>query len=126
MVFKRLFDVLRSYTGDMLEGDGKRDWGKTEWEEYKKYKKTMDDQAADEEWEPNIKPPVAKEKKYFGYLEMEPTKDFTLIKKQYRKMMKKYHPDRYTETDKKRDIAEEITRQLNEAYEYFEDKYEGK
>jgi len=67
---------------------------------------------------------VSKEDEYFSYLEMERTTDFDTIKKQYRKMMKKYHPDKFEGNDKQKKIAEQITRQLNEAYDYFEREYE--
>jgi hypothetical protein len=40
--------------------------------------------------------------------------------------MKQYHPDRFYQDEKKRQIAEEVCRKLNEAYTYFEKKYKMK
>ena len=133
MVFKRLFGVLRSYVGDAMEGDGKSDWGKEEWQVYNEYKKKLereeDDyakrQAEDEKFE-RPSSLLNKEEQYFSYLEMERTEDFDAIKKQYRKMMKKYHPDRFQGNEKQKKIAQQITRQLNEAYDYFERYHEEK
>jgi len=130
MVFKRLFGVLRSYVGDVLESDGKKDWGKEEWKAYREYKEKLEREEA--EWarkKAEEKRPASalnKEAQYYSYLEMEKTEEFDLIKKQYRKMMKKYHPDRFQGDEKQKKIAQQVTRQLNEAFDYFERKYEKK
>ncbi len=63
-----------------------------------------------------------KERQYYKDLEVPFGTPFPEIKKAYRKLIKKYHPDLYQGDKKKLDIAQEITRKINEAYTYFENK----
>lgn len=63
------------------------------------------------------------EKKYYKILELEYGSDFNSIKKSYKKLLKKYHPDLYQNKPKKIKAAQEVTRQINEAYTYFERKF---
>jgi len=45
------------------------------------------------------------------------------IKKAYRELVKKYHPDRYQDNPLK-DLADEKLAEINEAYEYIMENYE--
>ena len=46
------------------------------------------------------------------------------IEKRYRKIIKKYHPDKVAMMgDELQDLAEEKTKEIIEAYEYFKEKY---
>jgi hypothetical protein len=65
----------------------------------------------------------ALEDRYFESLEMNRTDDFNLIKKKYREMVKKYHPDLGTENDRR--IREIKMQEINEAYQYFEGKFDN-
>lgn len=65
----------------------------------------------------------ALERKYYQILELEYGANFDSIKKSYRKMLKKYHPDLFQNQSEKLRSAQEVTRQINEAYTYFERKY---
>lgn len=62
------------------------------------------------------------EKKYYKILEVEYGADFKHIKNSYRKLLKKYHPDMFQNQPEKLKVAQEVTRQINEAYTYFERK----
>lgn len=66
------------------------------------------------------------EARYYAYLELQPGASFEDIRKAYKKLMKQYHPDRFYQDEKKRQIAEEVCRKLNEAYTYFEKKHKVK
>ncbi len=66
---------------------------------------------------------VSKEKKYYDVLELPENSAFEEIKKSYKKLMKKYHPDKFPNDDKKRDAAQNLAQQINEAYSYFEKKF---
>lgn len=66
---------------------------------------------------------VNKEYEYFKVLGIDKTSDFAVIKKQYRKMMKANHPDRFQNDEEKRKKAQGITARLNEAYAYLEKRY---
>ena len=62
------------------------------------------------------------EKKYYKVLELEYGSDFSSIKKAYKKLLKKYHPDLFQNKPEKLKSAQEVARQINEAYTYFERK----
>lgn len=63
------------------------------------------------------------DKKYYKVLELEYGSDFNQIKKAYRRLLKKYHPDLYQTDAEKLKTAQEVTKQINEAYTYFERKF---
>lgn len=54
--------------------------------------------------------------KYYANLETPVGSDRETIKAAWKAQMKKYHPDLHGSDPKKKQIAEELTRQLNEAY----------
>lgn len=60
------------------------------------------------------------EKKYYRILELEYGSDFNSIKKAYKRLLKKYHPDLFQNKPEKLKSAQEVTKQINEAYTYFE------
>lgn len=64
-----------------------------------------------------------KEKEYYSILELEYGSGFEEIKKAYKKMLKKYHPDMYHNKPEKLKAAQKVTEKINEAYTYFERKY---
>ena len=63
------------------------------------------------------------EREYYANLELDYGSSFDDIKKKYRTLLKKYHPDKFHNDDKKRKIAERVVAKLNMAYNYFEEKY---
>ena len=63
------------------------------------------------------------EKRYYEVLELEYGADFDKIKSAYRRLLKKYHPDLFQNRPEKLKTAQEVTRQINEAYTYFERKF---
>ena len=63
------------------------------------------------------------EKKYYKILEVEYGSDFDSIKKSYKKLLKKYHPDFFQSNPEKLKTAQEVTKQINDAYLYFERKF---
>ena len=60
---------------------------------------------------------------YYKILELEYGSDFSSIKKAYKRLLKKYHPDLFQNKPEKLKSAQEVTRQINEAYTYFERKF---
>ena len=54
--------------------------------------------------------------KYYANLEIPVGSDRETIKTAWKTQMKKYHPDLHGNDSKKKQIAEKLTRQLNEAY----------
>jgi DnaJ-domain-containing protein 1 len=60
---------------------------------------------------------------YYANLELKEGADFPEIKAAYKRLVKKYHPDKFHHDEQKRKYAEQVTQKLNEAYRYFEDKF---
>lgn len=57
---------------------------------------------------------------YYANLETPYGADLETVKKAYRKMMKQYHPDKFSGDPEKQKTATEITKRLNEAYQALE------
>ena len=63
------------------------------------------------------------ERQYYKILEVEYGADFSEIKKAYKKLLKKYHPDFFAGSPEKMETAQKLTKKINEAYTYFERKF---
>jgi DnaJ-domain-containing protein 1 len=61
--------------------------------------------------------------KYYANLEIPVGSDRETIKTGWKAQMKKYHPDLHGSDPKKKQIAEELTRQLNEAYRILDSAF---
>ena len=61
---------------------------------------------------------TSEERKHYEALDLKPGASFDEIKDAYKKAMKKYHPDKFSDPDKKK-YAESISRKINVAYDYF-------
>ena len=66
---------------------------------------------------------VSQEQKYYEVLGLSPGADFAEIKKAYRKLSMKYHPDKVGHLGEEfRKVAEEKMKDINVAYDYFSKK----
>ena len=64
------------------------------------------------------------ESKYYAVLGLDPGADMDSIKKAYRQLSMKYHPDKVRHLgDEFRNIAEEKMKELNAAYDFFKKKF---
>jgi hypothetical protein len=54
---------------------------------------------------------------YYAALELPIGADITAVKQAHRRLMKRYHPDRFHSEPDKAETANELTRRLNEAYD---------
>jgi len=61
--------------------------------------------------------------KYYANLEIPVGSDQAIIKNAWKKQLKKYHPDLHCSDPEKKMIAENLTRQLNEAYRILSSEY---
>lgn len=68
-------------------------------------------------------PAVQKEREYYANLEVAYGANFDDIKASYKRLLKKYHPDKFYGDEKKLQIAQDVVKKLNVAYNYFEEKY---
>jgi DnaJ-domain-containing protein 1 len=66
---------------------------------------------------------TVEEKKHADALEIPiGLTDFEVIKNAYKKLMKKYHPDKFSDADKKKH-AENLSMRINVAYDFFKKKF---
>lgn len=71
---------------------------------------------------PKAAPPVDKVAKAYAALELKPGADFAEVKAQYRKLMRKYHPDKHVGSPEKEKAAHELTQKLTDAYRTLEQR----
>lgn len=60
--------------------------------------------------------PAADRKRWYRTLELEPGAEVADVRKAYRRLLKKFHPDRFANDPEKLKVATEVTRQLTEAH----------
>jgi DnaJ-domain-containing protein 1 len=96
-MIKRLFNIARSEFNDLVQKNKSADTSEPEFFEDRQ-----------EEIDPLAK--------YYANLEIPVGSNRETIKTAWKTQMKKYHPDLHGSDPKKKQIAEELTRQLNEAY----------
>jgi DnaJ-domain-containing protein 1 len=60
--------------------------------------------------------PAADRKRWYATLELEQGADLQQVRRAYRRLMKKYHPDRFANDPEKLEVATAVTRKLTEAY----------
>lgn len=136
MVFRRLFNIVRSHIPDI--GSDVPDWEKKSQEfkdAFEHYKKKFEegdigggsyddkdyDAGSDREFR-DMKN-KSRQAEWFEALEMEKTEEWKPIKKQYRKMIMKYHPDKFMNDEKKKATAQKISSKINVAYSELEKIY---
>ena len=62
------------------------------------------------------RPSVVQRAKWFRTLELAPDASQEEIRKAYRRLMRKYHPDRWASDEEKFKAASEVARKITEAY----------
>jgi DnaJ-domain-containing protein 1 len=63
---------------------------------------------------------AARLKKAYAALEVPQGADFETVRKAYRQLMRKYHPDHHTSTPEKQRAANEVAQRLTESYKLLE------
>ena len=63
---------------------------------------------------------------YYSNLEVSPDSSLKDVKAAWKRLIKKYHPDLHSSDPKKREIATELTCELNKAYRAIEEKLKNK
>jgi DnaJ-domain-containing protein 1 len=72
-----------------------------------------------------IDPELEALKKDYANLEVDFQTPFPEVKKSYKRLLTKYHPDRFANNPKKLKIATEISKKINQSYQLIKD-YEKK
>lgn len=73
--------------------------------------------------QPRYEQPKSGEKtlrEYYANLEVEYGADMDTVKESYRRLMRKYHPDRYTNDPRMERLATELSQELTRAYQAIE------
>lgn len=128
-VLKRLWRILeaqRTSTRETLDDNFLRNF--EQWEERLRRKMKLDEDfdASYKNARTNEQPPKpepTRDEKIAGYyanLEIPYGANLETVKKAYRKLMKQYHPDKFSGDPEKQKTATEITKRLNEAYQALE------
>lgn len=113
----------------LLKPDAKWDRRRTDssyseaWAELEEYLRTGEEQsqatddaaAGRRESTGRRERPLAVAQDYHN-LELEPGADFDTVKKAYRRLMRTYHPDRYTHDLERQQLATEISSKLNTSF----------
>jgi DnaJ-domain-containing protein 1 len=60
--------------------------------------------------------PAADRRRWYKDLELEPGADLKTVRRSYRRLLLKYHPDKFQSDPAKLQMATEVTRKLTEAY----------
>lgn len=118
-VFKRLWRILEANAPSRDSDDFRREF--EGWEERLRQKMRADDFRRANEPPPKQEP--ARDEKIAGYyanLEIPYGSDLETVKKAYRNLMKRYHPDNFAGNPEKQKIATEIAKGLNKAYQELE------
>jgi DnaJ-domain-containing protein 1 len=117
MLFDKFRNIIRSR---LLTRD--------QWEvDYSRYLDDLNNETSQDSYQAYTQPEQAgfntREAGYYANLELKEGADFPEIKASYKRLMKKYHPDKFHHDEQKRKYAEQVTQKLNEAFRYFEDKF---
>lgn len=77
----------------------------------------------------NWTPPRSEDEKtirdYYANLEVPFGADKEKVKKSYRRLMRRYHPDRFSEDGEMQELATELSQELTRAYQEVMDHIEG-
>ena len=113
-MIKRIFKIAQAELNDLARKN-------KFFENYVSSDKTINFQEQSE-YKDTFSPsdPLAK---YYANLEIPVGSDQAIIKNAWKKQLKKYHPDLHCSDPEKKMIAENLTRQLNEAYRILSSEY---
>jgi DnaJ-domain-containing protein 1 len=100
-------------------GKGTGDWSHRQ---YQKYRNNTNDQSSSFHDFKQSSAQSVEERKHLETLELKEGATFDEIKASYKSLMKKYHPDKFQDEEKKK-YAESVSMKLNVAYEFFKKKH---
>lgn len=66
----------------------------------------------------------AQREQWFRTLELDPSADYAAVRKSYRRLVAKYHPDRHASNPERYKAATEVSRRITEAYDGLRDHFE--
>lgn len=117
-ILNRLKNIVKSNVGSYFQQKNTPDYSKIN-EEFS-YSEYTNSQNSNQDVNKEIN---YEEAQYYANLELSYGASFEEVKKSYRALLKKYHPDLFAHDPENGQFAEKITLKLNEAYGYFESKH---
>jgi DnaJ-domain-containing protein 1 len=127
---ERLADFLKSLFGDdrgaggdakPAAGGGFRDPDlKDAWDELDDFMRTGTRKAAGSERRP-VDPGLRQD---YANLEVPFGADIETVRRSYKRLMMKYHPDKHAGDPEKQKVALEITKKINESFERIRSRHE--
>lgn len=117
MVLRRIKDIVEAQIGSYLAKEANYNNAFDNWEQRVHHSRQNHHATYESDSELSL------EKQYYANLELAHGASFSQIKQQYRKLMKSYHPDCFADDPQKQQLAQTIAQRMNEAYNYFEDKF---
>ncbi|MCS6988665.1 MAG: J domain-containing protein [Chloroherpetonaceae bacterium] len=122
---KRLWRILKANASARANDDFLREF--EQWEERLRRKMKLDDDFETRNdfcraYEPPKQEPTRDEKiaGYYANLELPYGASLEEVRKAYRNLMKRYHPDKFSGDPEKQKTATEIAKGLNKAYRELE------
>lgn len=138
MIFDRLKNIVRSNVHDILNSEEEFDFERRVREARRRRvrnniyeEENADHSNIDEMYEREFgagssassePQPDPEERKHYAALELPYGASFEQVKTAYKKLVKKYHPDRFPNNPEKQKAAEELTQKINGAYTFFKNK----
>lgn len=130
MLFERIKNIIRASLGDAFSSSSDDstiniEEIEKEYEKIKKEREAAERKNQEQQqryYQTNAQ--LEKERQYYADLELPYGASFDEIKKAYRRLVKQFHPDKYANDRQRYETAVRLTSKLNEAYAYFENKYQ--
>ncbi len=113
-MFKRIYDIARANFEDLLLKN--KDAGSTFTDPVDPLNDTYYEPHSSSSTPPKADPLA----QYYANLELSPGADRKAVKSAWRRLMKKYHPDLHSQDPAKKEVAEELTQKLTEAYQILD------
>jgi DnaJ-domain-containing protein 1 len=114
-IFQRLSRLAKANVNTLLDRLRSTDGSQDPWQEQEKQ---FDARLREAERSVAKKDPRLA--RYYGQLELPYGADLAQVKRAYRRLMRRYHPDRHSVDAQKQKIATELTQALTHAYHQLE------
>ncbi len=112
-VFSRMYDILKSNISDRFGRDEQDDFDLYDFLKQERQPNAPRNGRKQQNRDPELA-------KFYANLETPYGSDLATVRKSYKRLMRKYHPDLHSKDPRKTQIANEIVQGLNQAYSELE------
>ena len=113
-IFQRLYNIARANLKRRVSGDDARHSDSSHWDPGRGSSENADGAGSYRETPPSQDPKLAQ---YYANLEIPYGSDLATVRKAWKDLLKKYHPDLHSIDPAKKKVAEELSQELNRAYQ---------